>query len=69
MICLLTDGFWEWENPEGEEFGKERVARVIEGRSQQSASLIIRELHQKAHGFARGTPQSDDLTAVIIKKT
>lgn len=69
MICLLTDGFWEWENPEDEEFGKDRVARVIEGRAQESASLIIKELHQKAHGFARGAPQSDDLTAVVIKRT
>src|SRR5262245_6483316 len=29
MIVLVTDGFYEWENPKGEEFGLQRLESVI----------------------------------------
>src|SRR6185436_18386544 len=29
MLALVTDGFYEWENPEGEEFGLTRLEEVI----------------------------------------
>jgi serine phosphatase RsbU (regulator of sigma subunit) len=29
MIVVVTDGFYEWENPEGEEFGIARLEETI----------------------------------------
>ena len=32
LLLLVTDGFFEWENPEGEQFGIERLQEFIAGR-------------------------------------
>jgi serine phosphatase RsbU (regulator of sigma subunit) len=67
-LVLVTDGFYEWENPEGEEFGLARLEAVIrEGRDCQPEEVISR-LRSAVTTFSRGTTQKDDLTAVILKR-
>jgi serine phosphatase RsbU (regulator of sigma subunit) len=69
LLVLVTDGFYEWENPEGEQFGMKRLEAVIrESRDYPSAEVISR-LHQCVMKFCGGTKQQDDLTAVIIRRT
>jgi len=65
---LLTDGFIEAENPAGEPFGKERVARLIQENAGRSAAEIVQILDACVQEFLGGGPQMDDLTAVIIKR-
>ena len=67
ILALVTDGFYEWTNPEGEEFGLKRLEAVIHDSHQLSASEIIEKLKSAVITFCRGTKQQDDLTAVIIK--
>jgi sigma-B regulation protein RsbU (phosphoserine phosphatase) len=68
FLALITDGFFEWFNPHGECFGIDRMkAQVVRDRD-RSAADIIRHLHAKVLEFAEGSPQPDDLTAVIIKR-
>jgi phosphoserine phosphatase len=69
MLVLLTDGFFEWSNPEGEQFGTERVHEVVHRHRGETAAALIALLHRAVLDFARGTPQGDDLTAVIVKRT
>ena len=40
MFVLVTDGFYEWENPEGEDFGLARLEKVIRESSDYSADLV-----------------------------
>jgi serine phosphatase RsbU (regulator of sigma subunit) len=68
MIVLTTDGFFEWENARDEEFGVERMADIIRGARDRPAAEIIAALHESVTRFAGGTPQKDDLTAVIVKR-
>ena len=68
ILLLVTDGFFEWENPEGEQFGVTRLRQFIEAHHGLEPSEFIRILHQDVLAFARGTVQADDLTAVIIKR-
>lgn len=68
MMVLVTDGFYEWHNPGGEQFGIERVNAVVHKYRDRSPSCIINELHNAVTSFGDGTPQRDDLTAVIIKR-
>jgi serine phosphatase RsbU (regulator of sigma subunit) len=68
MLVLVTDGFYEWANPEGEEFGVPRLEAVIrEFRDQQPDKLILK-LREAVMNFCRGTEQQDDLTAVILRR-
>ena len=65
---LITDGFFEWQNRAGEMFGTERLAEVVRRCSDLEPEVIIAELYQAVLNFSQGTPQQDDLTAVLIKR-
>lgn len=68
IVVLITDGFVEWENERGEQFGTDRLADVIQRFAGQEPEEIIAELYTSVLGFVDGTPQQDDLTAVLIKR-
>jgi serine phosphatase RsbU (regulator of sigma subunit) len=69
MLVLATDGFFEWENPQGEQFGVARLEATIRASRERPASKIIAALYSAVIAFSKGTPQKDDLTAIIIKRT
>ena len=68
LIVLATDGFFEWEDESGEQFGSERLERAIRKACRLAPEQIIDELYQAVKQFAAGTKQMDDLTAVVIKR-
>lgn len=68
MIVLATDGFFEWENAEGEQFGEERMTKSIRESRHLPPEEIIKHLYAEVKIFAKGTRQMDDLTAVVIKR-
>jgi serine phosphatase RsbU (regulator of sigma subunit) len=68
IVFLITDGFFEWENKNGEEFGADRLVQIINQNSDREPEIIIAELYESVLRFAEGTPQKDDLTAVLIKR-
>jgi phosphoserine phosphatase len=68
MVVLLTDGFYEWANPAGAQFGVERVTELVHRHRNAPASEVIAALYRAVVDFSAGTPQGDDLTAVVIKR-
>jgi serine phosphatase RsbU (regulator of sigma subunit) len=68
MVVLATDGFFEWENAEGEQFGEERMTKSLRESRHLPPEEIIAELYSAVKAFAKGTRQMDDLTAVVIKR-
>jgi serine phosphatase RsbU (regulator of sigma subunit) len=68
MLVLVTDGFYEWENPQGEEFGVARLEGVIRESRNHPPEEVIRRLHSSLMDFCQGTEQKDDLTAVVLKR-
>jgi serine phosphatase RsbU (regulator of sigma subunit) len=69
LVLLITDGFLEWENSAGEQFGTDRLEEFIQSNGHLGPEEIIAELYARVLEFAGGTAQQDDLTAVVIKKT
>jgi serine phosphatase RsbU (regulator of sigma subunit) len=67
MLVMITDGFYEWANPDGEEFGLTRLKEVIRDSRNDRSEAVIARLRSVVTTFARGTKQQDDLTAVILK--
>jgi serine phosphatase RsbU (regulator of sigma subunit) len=67
VLVLATDGFFEWENDQGEEFGVQRMEGVVRASRDSAASEIITHLYDAVIRFSDGTRQQDDLTAVVIK--
>jgi serine phosphatase RsbU (regulator of sigma subunit) len=68
MIVLVTDGFYEWQNPETEEFGLERLNDTIREARDCSAEEVITRLYAAVRDFSKGTEQNDDLPAVVLKR-
>jgi sigma-B regulation protein RsbU (phosphoserine phosphatase) len=68
IFALLTDGFYEWARADGELFGIDRVTDIIRDHSRHSAVEVLNIIKDAVEKFA-DTPQADDLTAIIIKKT
>ena len=69
IVLLVTDGFLEWENSAGEDFGSERLTATVRQFSDREPEVIIAELYDAVLNFAQGTQQKDDLTAVLIKRS
>jgi serine phosphatase RsbU (regulator of sigma subunit) len=69
MIVLATDGFFEWANVQGEQFGPDRMEEKIRASRNDPPSEIISNLYSAVVDFSGGTQQADDLTAIIIKRT
>ena len=68
MLVLITDGFFEWTNASGEDFGFARLHAAIRDARSLSAADTINSLHASVTAFASGTAQQDDLTAVVLKR-
>lgn len=68
MIVLVTDGFYEWQNPESEEFGLERLKETIHAARDCSPEEVIARLYTAVKDFSKGAAQNDDLTAVVLKR-
>jgi serine phosphatase RsbU (regulator of sigma subunit) len=68
MVLLATDGFFEWENAQGEQFGVGRTEDAIRASRDLPPSEIIGRLYDAVKTFSDGSEQQDDLTAVIIKR-
>ena len=68
MIVLVTDGFFEWANPEGEQFGTDRLASTVRDLAHENSSTIIARLYRSVVEFTEPVAQDDDLTAVVIKR-
>jgi serine phosphatase RsbU (regulator of sigma subunit) len=68
VLVMLTDGFWEWENGAGEQFGLGRLKEAIVATAGRPATEVIARLAAAVEGFAAGARQGDDLTAVVVRR-
>jgi phosphoserine phosphatase RsbU/P len=69
MLVLVTDGFFEWQNAQGQQFGTDRLGEFVQANAHRPPTEFISKLHEAVLNHAAGTGQPDDLTAVVVKKT
>jgi phosphoserine phosphatase RsbU/P len=67
LLFQYTDGVNEAMNNEKEEFGEERLKDVIRKYAHLSVNDFLQALDQEIRTFTEGFPQSDDITAVVVK--
>jgi serine phosphatase RsbU (regulator of sigma subunit) len=68
-LVLTTDGFFEWSNDGGEQFGIKRLEKFVASHAHETPATFIKSLHAEVVAHAAGTAQPDDLTVVIVKRT
>lgn len=67
-VLLYTDGVTDALDNRGQEFGEERLRRVILSDQGQSATQLLDGLRQSIAAFTGPTAPFDDITAVAIKR-
>ena len=68
FVAVFTDGFFEWANAHGEQFGTSRVAAGLVRNAERPAAELIETVRAEVGEFVGATSQDDDLTAVVIKR-
>jgi phosphoserine phosphatase RsbU/P len=67
-LVIVTDGLFEWHDSHGEDYGIERLGETLSRFRGLPAAEMIQKTYEELLSFARGEPQADDLTAVVIKR-
>ena len=68
ILAVLSDGIYEYRNPEGEEFGEARARALIAAHHSRPVAEISALLFAAVQEFARKAPQEDDMTVVFVKR-
>jgi sigma-B regulation protein RsbU (phosphoserine phosphatase) len=68
LLVAVSDGVTEAMNAQEEQFGDERVAEVVSQCKGSSASQIIDHIVTAVKNHVAGTPQSDDITIVVVQR-
>jgi PAS domain S-box-containing protein len=67
LVVFLTDGIEEAMAPDDRTFGVEKALDVVRANRHRPARDIVQALYAAVRDFSQGAPQSDDVTAVILK--
>ena len=67
VLAIMTDGFNEAADADGQFFGIERLERLIEETAGLPARALGQRLHAAVERFSAGHAQEDDQTLLIVK--
>jgi phosphoserine phosphatase RsbU/P len=68
-LLLVTDGMTESVNPEGEEYGLERLKAAAGLRTMRDPSELVAECLTDHFHFTKGVKPADDLSLLAIRRT
>ncbi len=68
ILLIFTDGITEAEKNDDEDYGDERLEKLVvecrEKKPDEMAGIIMKDIEK----FVEGTPRSDDITMLVIKR-
>lgn len=67
ILALYTDGVTEAPNPQGEEFGEERLIAVLQRNRERSVDELIPIVLDEVRRWSGGAAPHDDLTLVLAR--
>jgi len=67
LLVFYTDGVTEALNPEEEVFGLKRLLHVVRRVGDAGADDIVKRISGAVRDFARGAPQSDDISLIVLR--
>ena len=69
ILLVYSDGLTDAENHHEEMFGEERLLELIRQAAPAGSHALECKLLRAIEEFTEGTPQTDDITFVIVEKT
>lgn len=67
VLTFYTDGFTEASTKTGDEYGEDRLEKIISQNKNDSANSIIQTVVRSVKKFVGSHPQHDDMTMVVVK--
>jgi serine phosphatase RsbU (regulator of sigma subunit) len=68
ILGLISDGTYEYENPEGVQFGQAGLASIVDANIEGSMDELVQMIMQAAYDHGGPVPQADDITIVLIRR-
>ena len=68
-LVIYSDGLTEATSPDHTEFGDTRLAETVLAHRHEPAQQVVTAIQMRIAEWSSGTPQMDDLTVVVVKKT
>ena len=68
VLVMCTDGITEATNERDEEFGEERLQRILADMPEYEAGLLVNRIIAELQTFTGQRPQSDDLALLVLKR-
>ena len=66
ILVAYTNGITEAANPAGEQWGLERLERLLRSSAGMTSGEIVTRVLEAVSDFAEGEPQRDDVTLVVM---
>jgi sigma-B regulation protein RsbU (phosphoserine phosphatase) len=67
-LLLYTDGFDEAMDPDGRPWGEDALIEMLRSRDSSAPADIGEALFDAVDDFARGAPQHDDMTLMLVER-
>ena len=68
-LVIFTDGIVEAQNAKQEEFGEPQLIRLVDRESGSAPAELLRSLLVELDQFVGNTPQHDDMTCLLLKRS
>ena len=68
-LVIFSDGVSEASDIAGEEYGDARIVEALRGTDAETPPAILARLLSSVRAYATGAPQSDDITAMVLRYT
>ncbi len=68
VLTMFSDGVTEENNPEGEEFGEDRLANLLIQKGRHGAANLVEGIRQAVLAWAAGAAAADDVTVLVARR-
>jgi sigma-B regulation protein RsbU (phosphoserine phosphatase) len=69
VLVLYTDGVTEAFGSDGQTFGREKLAEVVQREPGSPAKDLVRSIRQELQAFTNDQPAADDTTLIVCRVT
>jgi serine phosphatase RsbU (regulator of sigma subunit)/pSer/pThr/pTyr-binding forkhead associated (FHA) protein len=66
-LIVFSDGVSEAMSASADEYGESRIVTIVEANKTLQPKQLLEALFADVREFARGAPQSDDITAMVLR--
>ncbi|MEC9352541.1 MAG: PP2C family protein-serine/threonine phosphatase, partial [Planctomycetota bacterium] len=67
VLVLYTDGIVEGKDPQGRDFGDDRLHQLLLENRERPASEILETIMAELRSHQKNAEQSDDITLLVLK--